>query len=68
MISYDDHAAFLAREEEGYRAERIGFWMAKQPGPPPPYSTDEYLQMRYESGLADGRAKLELQEVGHDRG
>ena len=60
MTKYDDHLAWLVRQELGARAERLGFQAATCFDRCPPYSKDEYETMRYETGYENGRAILRL--------
>ena len=57
---YQDHLAFLVKQEAGARAERYGFVDA-QLHITAPFSGDEYEQMRYQQGVSDGRAILEIE-------
>ncbi len=48
------------RLEEGQRAEGYGLRAASLTGDPPRYSSDPYLQSRFELGFRDGKSLLEL--------
>ena len=58
-VSYQEHLAFLIRQEAGARAERYGFVDAKLPALLI-WSSDDYEQMRYKQGYEDGKAMLEI--------
>lgn len=57
MVSYDEHADFLARQIEGFDAELHGFRQATL-GPCLTWSAVPSLQARFEQGYRDGQAKL----------
>ena len=56
---YEEHLAFLIKQQIGARAERYGFVDA-QLHVTAPFSGDAYEQMRYKQGFDDGKAILEL--------
>ena len=57
---YTDRLTWLIKMEAGARAERYGFVDA-QLHITAPFSGDEYEQMRYQQGVSDGRAILEIE-------
>ena len=65
-VSYDEHLAFLVRQEMGARAERYGFVDAKlhvTTGVSELMFSSEYEQMRYQQGYEDGKAILSVEEA-----
>lgn len=57
MISYDEHASWLARQIECCDAEYHGFIRARI-GVCLQWSQNPQLQARFEQGYRDGQAKL----------
>lgn len=61
MNTYDQHLAWLIREESYFRAERYGFQLARDVSfvkAPYGYSSNPREQARYEQGFNDGRAMM----------
>ena len=58
-VSFDEHLAFLVKQEMGARAERLGFVDAKAlfNGGVDLFDND-YERMRYQQGLENGTAML----------
>lgn len=67
MSSYDDHLAWLVRQELYVRAERQGYLDAKSFPLPVRFSTDEKEQQYYEDGFYIGKTKLALEGVDSER-
>jgi hypothetical protein len=59
-ISIEEHRDWLVRQKVGAEAEYMGYMAAAYATfpLPPPYSTDRYIQERYEAGFRDGQGKL----------
>ena len=60
-VSFDEHLAFLVKQELGARAERMGFVDAKAIHAglaDEMMCCSDYEQMRYRQGLENGRAIL----------
>jgi hypothetical protein len=56
-MNYDEHLAFLVRQEMGARAERYGFVDAKLHVAPQMFD-NEYETTRYRQGYEDGKMIL----------
>lgn len=68
-MRYEEHLAFLIKQEMGARAERYGFVDAKLPALLT-FSRDDYEQMRYRQGYEDGKSMLmadAVRETGKER-
>ena len=60
-VSYEEHLAFLRRQELGARAERYGFVDARL-SITAPFSGDAYEQQRYQQGYEDGKIMLQVEQ------
>lgn len=61
-VGYQEHLAYLIKQEMGARAERYGFVDAKEQSVPTPFGTD-YEQQRYQQGFDDGKIMLAVEEA-----
>lgn len=64
MVTYDEHLAWLIREERGARAERQGFTDRKtfpRWDGPIRFSSEAYEQDRYDIGFYTAQTKLEFE-------
>ena len=57
-VSYQEHLAWLHRQEAGARAERYGFFDAKLSVTVTQTFESEYETMRYQQGYEDGKVIL----------
>jgi|CXWL01.1.fsa_nt_gi hypothetical protein len=65
-MTYDEHLAFLIRQERGARAERQGFLDAKsfpQWTKPVNFTKDEKEQRRYNLGWENGKTMLKVENA-----
>lgn len=62
-MTYDDHLAWLIKQEEGARAERYGFFDARLHVTVTQTFDSEYELMRYQQGYEDGTAMLSCEEA-----
>ena len=58
MTSYDEHLAWLVKQEMGARAERQGFLDAQTFDKLMVFSQNRYEQSRYADGYQNGKAIL----------
>jgi hypothetical protein len=64
MSTYNEHLAFLRKQEVGAIAELQGFVSAQWADTVKPYSNlDLYAQQRFTQGYEDGKAILEVERT-----
>ena len=61
-FTYSEHVEVRRKWVRGAEAEFAGIVSAQWPNAPPRYSSDPYLQSRFEQGRQDGKTALMLDE------